>query len=1223
MFNVSPFCHNVCMKREIGVTKEPIWHLEPVDEGRVSDLARETGLSRITTRVLVSRGMDSADKISHFVSPNLTRDWCSPFLLSGMHDAVDVVERVIREHRRIVVFGDFDLDGISATALLTRGLRAFSGYVQPFIPSRFDEGYGLSPLAMERMIAELDPECVITVDCGIANGSEVAWLAARGIQVVVTDHHEPSGMVPQGVPVIDPKLDPDSPSYHLAGAGVALKLVDAVGDRFGLPDHFRSLVDLASLGTIADLMPLRDENRSLVAEGVELMHRHPRPGITALCETSGTTPDQLSADGISFSLSPRLNAAGRMGDAMASLRLLLTDDPAEAQTLALQLDSYNRQRQELEFDLAAAATAKSEREYAGERVLIVGDEGWHEGIKGIVASRLVGRFGVPALLFSIVDGVARGSGRSVGDVDLFAAVESVSDMLTRYGGHKAAVGVTLPAQELPLFKKRLLEHLDALPEEQFRSTFPVDAVVRLDDLSIELMAELDALRPFGNGNRKPLFVSECVFMNGRQRVGKTEDHLRFTAYDGIAEIPAIAFRCNDIESLSSHDAPVDVVFEPAVDEWRGRKRLQLVVRGIDRCPVEESSRASELVEQLFERADEFLARDEYAGIADEPYFNTKLAGVTFDDRQEHIAALKPGTPLRLQRDFENSYDANACAVYAPSGAQIGYLNARLASVLAPAIDGGVEYDMELTAVTGGEEGKTYGANVMLSRRDLVSPDAEDEAIRAVRLDLARLAPDELEKELVRRFIGSRDLHPAQVESLARLAEGKGVLTVMATGRGKSLIFHLHAAKVALLDDAASVFVFPLRALVADQAFHLSEAFSKVGIVVRTLTGESSQSERDEAFDALREGLIDVVLTTPEFLHFNAQRFAQSGRIRFMVVDEAHHVGRARAGHRPAYLALGAAREALGRPTVLAVTATADRASAETIQESLGIDVLVTDPTVRENLRIEDRRNHLDKDGYLAALVAHGGKTIVYVNSREQTVKLARMLRKRVPSVGHSVAFYNGGMSRGIRQLVESAFRAGDLSVVVATSAFGEGVNIPDVRNVVLYHMPFNAVEFNQMSGRGGRDGAAATVHLLFGNRDARINEMILSSSAPSREDMVAIYRALKATQEEEGPGFEITNADIAERALRVDRKFSLDERGVSSALGIFRELRLVTGEGHGAYRRLTLVPDAERVDLESSIRYLEGLDEIAQFAEFKEWVLESEALVLLERFNRPILPCSD
>jgi single-stranded-DNA-specific exonuclease len=247
--------------------------------------------------------------------------------------------------------------------------------------------------------------------------------------------------------------------------------------------------------------------------------------------------------------------------------------------------------------------------------------------------------------------------------------------------------------------------------------------------------------------------------------------------------------------------------------------------------------------------------------------------------------------------------------------------------------------------------------------------------------------------------------------------------------------------------------------------------------------------------------------------------------------------------------------------------------------------------------------------------------VVYVNSREASVRIARMLRKRVPGVAMRTAFYNGGLSREMRHAVERAFRDGQIGVIIATSAFGEGVNIPDIRHVVLYHLPFGEVEFNQMSGRGGRDGAAASVHLLFGTKDARINEAILSSLAPERDDLAALYLVLRDEQAASGEGFEVTNAELAERVRRRRPGCTLDEQGVSAGIGILKDLGLVAGEGYGAYRRLTLLPTpAVKLDLAESTRYAEGLEEIAEFAEFKRWVLAADPLLLLARFNRPILP---
>ena len=1204
------------------VRRQATWRLAPADDAACASLAAGLGLSEITSRVLVARGAGDIDTAKRMLEPSLGRDWHAPEVIPGMEEAASRVSRAVRDRERILVFGDFDLDGISAAAVAARGLAALGGDVTAIVPHRFREGYGLTEAALERVFAAA-PALVITVDCGISSAVEVRSILERGVDVVVTDHHEPGEGVPQGVPVANPKLEPDCPSRNLAGAGVALKLVQATGAMLGRPDEWESLVDLASLGTIADVVELTGENRALVAAGVRSMREAPRVCLSALCAVAAASPAALTSDTVAYALAPRLNAAGRIGDPQVALDLLLTDDPARAEDAARSLDEYNRIRQSVEADLTSAAESLAARVYGGERGLVLAGEGWHEGVKGIVASRLAQSFGVPTILFSVEDGVARGSGRSVGNVDLFKVVESCSSMLVRFGGHEAAVGVTLAESDLERFREAFLARLDTLSPESFDVSIDIDAEVPLDQLSVELGAELALLEPFGHGNRRPLLASRGVFMNGREKVGKAGTHLKFIAYDGVASVPAIAFRCPDIDRLAAEDASVDLAFELSVDEWRGRRRAQVIVRDVVvRQPAGPASESvSELIEEVFSHADEILAREEYAGISEAPSFHTKLAGVTFEGRQDRLGRLAPGTPLRLERQPENPHDANACALYDPHGDQIGFLNRRLAGALAPAIDAGVEYDVEVTEVTGGAEGRSLGVNVLVMRRDAsVEAELDDERRRDRRAELSRLSPDELDAELVRGLLGDRALHPAQAEALDALAMGRSSLVVMATGRGKSLIFHLHAARVGLRETGASVFVYPLRALVADQAYHLSESFAEVGLSVRVVTGETAQGERDTAFAQLKAGELDTVLTTPEFLYFHSARFAETGRVRFVVVDEAHHVGLARAGNRPAYAKLGEAIASMGAPTTLAVTATASDDVASRIRKTLSIDNVVLDPTVRDNLIIEDGRETTDKDAYLKRIVERGDKVVVYVNSRDASVRLARMLRKRVPDAAWKTAFYNGGLSRSVRHAVERAFRSGDIRVVIATSAFGEGVNIPDIRHVLLYHLPFNEVEFNQMSGRAGRDGAASHVHLLFGQKDARINERILSSLAPSRDDLGALYRVLRDLAESEHGSFEITNAELAERARSRSRTCGLDDRGVSSGLGVFRELGLITGEGHGAYRRIAVIPDARKVDLESSVRYAEGQDEIEEFAAFKRWALESEPDELLARFNRPILP---
>ena len=1205
------------------------WDVLPSDDGAERKLVSALGISPLVARVLVARGYESVEEAQAFLSPSLERDWHDPMLIPGMGEAADRLERAIADGETIAVFGDFDVDGMSATCLLTLGLKDLGGDARPYIPNRFGEGYGLSEEALARVIEGCHPSLVVTVDNGIAAAREVEWLLGQGIDVVITDHHEPGDLVPTGVPVTDPKLSADCPSRELAGAGVALKLIDVLGHRLGQPDLWRRYTEVATLGTISDMMLLQGENRALVADGIAHMRRTSRPGIVALAAMANVDLTSITADERPFSLVPRLNAAGRMGSTDVAFDLLYTNDPAEASVLAARLEQINTERREIESELTEAALAEVQRTYDGGRVVVAAGEGWHEGVKDIVASRITNTYHVPAILFGITDGIARGSGRSVGSVDLFHAVEQCSDLLVRFGGHAGAVGVTCEASKLDAFRERLEAVMADLPEEQFVDRGEVAALVSLSELTMAGIEQLEVLQPFGQGNKKPLLAACGVCMRNRARVGAGANHLRFLATDGVGTVPAIMFRAPQIERAAACDEAVDLVFDAMNETWQGRTKPKLMVRDIlyrddDRRDEE---REASVADELFSRAEQILSRDAYASIAEATSFVTKVVGVTFEGRQAVVSGLSVGEELAVVRDPNNPVDANAIALRTLSGAQVGFLRRQIAAHLAPNLDGGMRYLAHVSAVTGGDEGRSYGANIEVCREDAADDGERLAQASAQRSRLAQLAPSALEDELRRAMIGSHELLPAQREALAQLAQGRSTLCVMATGRGKSLIFHIHAAREAIGRGRASVFVYPLRALVADQSFHLEHTLGELGLSVRVLTGETSQDLRDETFEGLRDGLVDVLLTTPEFLAIHAERFAASRRIGFVVIDEAHHAGTAKGGGRSAYTQLPQVRQLLGEPTVLAVTATAEDDVAHEICSLAGIsegDVIV-DASVRENLAMRDCRELRDREAALVSLVSLGHKVVVYVNSREQSVSLARMLRRSIPELGRRVAFYNAGLTREERAMVEDAFRSGELTCIVSTSAFGEGVNLPDIRHVVLYHMPFGSIEFNQMSGRAGRDGEPACVHLLFGSRDARINEHVIAGSSPSRQELVTLYRTLmtigrQVAAETGEESFQLSNADIALRAASIDAHTTLDERSVSCGISIFRELGFLQTSGHGTARRITMVSSPSRMDLEQSTRYLEGLRARDAFAEFRDWALGADAEAMLERVNRPIVP---
>lgn len=1201
------------------------------DDARLIEQA--CGVSPLAARIMAGRGITGVAQARDFLHPSLERDWADPYAIPGLGQVADRLQRAIEAGEHIAVFGDFDVDGISATCLMTSGLRDLGGDVTPFIPKRFGEGYGLSQVAVARLLESCTPDLIVTVDTGIASAAECAELLAQGIDVAVTDHHEPGDLVPQGVPVCDPKIDPDCPSRELAGVGVALKVIDALGKRMGNPDLWRGYTDIATLGTVSDMMLLTGENRSLVAEGIERMRTVHNPGLAALAVQARRDLSQMSADDLAFSLIPRMNAAGRMDDPAIALDLLMERDPARAEQIAVRLEDINRERRTIERQLFDDALALVEATYDDGCVIVVGGEGWHEGVKGIVASRIVNLYHVPVILFTISDGVARGSGRSVGDVNLFEAVESCSDLLIRFGGHAGAVGITLDAGNLDAFRDRMQEYLSALPLEDFEDRMSVSCVVDLSEVTVDSVSSLSVLQPFGQGNETPVLAVRGATMTDRRRRGEEGRHLSFLANDATGSCQAIMFNAENVESLAECDEAVDIVFEPKVETWQNRVSCKMHVKDVLRRDVRDAQVPSpstvRLVEGLFDNAEQYISESELASLANASQFHTKVAGVTFDGRQDVVGRLTPGDALRVEREPHNPNDPKAVALIDRDGARVGYLKRFIAAAIAPRIDRGAVYRAVVENVTGGVDGKSLGVNVVVSiENGAASADELEQAAgrAAERARLAAMGTEEVTDELRRLLIGEHDLLDAQRRALDNLSRGVSTLCVMATGRGKSLIFHVHAARCALLRNKASVFVYPLRALVSDQAYHLGRVFDSLGMTTRVLTGETPLEDRAAVFGGLSSGDVDIVLTTPEFLAIHSDKFAASGRVGFVVVDEAHHAGQAAAGNRASYLDMPRVLGELGGPCVLAVTATASSKVAHEVCRLLGIapDGVVLDPSVRENLHVSDERGRSDRDERLVSLLASGQKTLVYVNSREQTVNLARALRRRVREYAHRVAFYNAGLTRADRAAVEDAFRAGEVLLVVSTSAFGEGVNLPDVRHVVLYHLPFDEVEFNQMSGRAGRDGADACIHLAYGGADARINERVLACDAPCRDDLVALYRVLcrrdRQARLEGSEGFALTNAELAVDCASLGCSPTFGSKGVSCGISIFRELGFTQTSGYGVGRRISMVPSPERMDLSRSIRYLEGLNAIREFDAFRRWALESDADAVLARINRPILP---
>jgi len=554
----------------------------------VAALAEALAVSPVLAALLLQRGLNSPALARSFLRPALA-DLADPFSLAGMPEAVAAITGAIRAGTRILVHGDYDVDGQCATALLTRALRLAGAEVVPFIPHRLRHGYDLGSagvLAAQEARAGL----ILTCDCGITAHEPVAAARAAGIAVVVTDHHLPGDSLPPANAVVDPqRLDDTSGLSHLCGTGIAFKLIQAITTEQrlspNLPLHF---LDLVALATIADVVPLVGENRILVRHGLKLLGDGRWPGLAALIRVSGLEGKEIRTGQVGYILAPRLNAAGRVGDPMEGLELLLTDEAETAQRLADRLERMNVERQALDQRILDEAIRQVEEARDPERdtALVLASDGWHPGVVGIVASRVVERYGRPAILIALEGELGKGSGRSISGFNLHAALLRCDDLLERFGGHHMAAGLTLRRDRVEAFRERLSAVArETLGEAELGPEQRIDLVLSLGDVSNELEKLVRHLEPCGMGNPGPVFGVRGVQLTGARRVGSS--HLKGTLAGDGARLAAIGFNWADRYpwfGQAVQAPPLDVAFRLEQNEWNGATSLQARIVALSEAP---------------------------------------------------------------------------------------------------------------------------------------------------------------------------------------------------------------------------------------------------------------------------------------------------------------------------------------------------------------------------------------------------------------------------------------------------------------------------------------------------------------------------------------------------------------------------------------------------------------------------------------------------------------
>ena len=584
------------------------WRLPAPPASDISTLSRELELPELAVDLLLRRGYSTADDIRAFLDPSPAR-LRKPDLLPDIVPATERIIAAINRRERILVYGDYDVDGVTGTVLLVSVLSRLGADVIYYLPHREAEGYGFSAQGLQFAISQ-GAKLIVTNDCGSNDHNTLAAAKDAGIDVIVTDHHElgktkddgrtvrqgpPRSMtmdddrLPPALAVVNPKrADSAYPFRELAGVGVAFKLAWSVLSAMGRPrEELIALLDLVGLGTIADIVPLTDENRILARIGLNAIRHSPRRGLQALLKVAGIADRPLTGYSIGFMLAPRLNAAGRVGHAELAARLLLTQDDSEAATLAAELDSLNRSRQSLEEKILTQATTLVEAgRLADRRAIVVAAEGWHEGVIGIVAAKLVDRFSRPCIVVALKDNRGKGSGRSVTGFNLHAALAACSEHLLAFGGHKYAAGLSLTRENLAGFSSALSDYADGLPEDVFEPTLHIDAVAPIEQIDDAFVTALEKFEPFGPDNAAPLFASLGIEVIGYPRkVGK--NHLKLAVRAGDRTLEAIAWGRSaeivnlEVGGLSAGDGPqglIDICYTVARRTWNGRTSTQLTLR---------------------------------------------------------------------------------------------------------------------------------------------------------------------------------------------------------------------------------------------------------------------------------------------------------------------------------------------------------------------------------------------------------------------------------------------------------------------------------------------------------------------------------------------------------------------------------------------------------------------------------------------------------------------
>ncbi len=559
------------------------WKIREVEDiNSLKDLADSLNISEVLAKLLFLREIKTFTQAKHFFRPSLD-SLHDPYLMHGMENATKRVIQALTENHPICIYGDYDVDGTCATALLYMFLKELGANVDFYIPRRLNEGYGLSKEGIDAIKSNYDAKLLITVDCGITAIEETDYANQLGMDVIICDHHQPKEELPEALAVLDPlKPECQYPFDYLSGAGVAFKLAQGIAEKIGRREMPLKYLDLVALAAAADIVPLTDENRVLVKEGLDKVNTDPRPGILALIESSSLQPGNLNSGQVVFTIAPRINAVGRLGDARRAVELLITDSVEEARTLAKILESENYERRKIDVDTFdnALQLVENSIDFDNELAIVLHQEEWHPGVIGIVASRLVEKYYRPTIMLTTIDGIAKGSARSITNFNIYEALQKCEDILLHFGGHQAAAGLAVELDKLQEFKDKFNQIVkESINEEDLLPEVIIDAKIRFSDITPKFLRILDQFAPFGPENMRPVFLTENVeLINTPRIVGNNHIMATFKQNKSDKVFDAIGFNMGEYLDLNlKKNIKLDIVYtiDKTVRDSRTYPQLRL------------------------------------------------------------------------------------------------------------------------------------------------------------------------------------------------------------------------------------------------------------------------------------------------------------------------------------------------------------------------------------------------------------------------------------------------------------------------------------------------------------------------------------------------------------------------------------------------------------------------------------------------------------------------